>query len=148
MTRTWTGGQVTFRAATLDETAHVLAVLDEAAAWLRSRHQPWPARLEPDWVTDAIAQGETWLVRAGGRVAATLTLNWSDPLWDDIEGRAGYLHRLAVCRSAAGLGAVLIAWRVTPYVGTGVTRYDWTVSPPTGDCGRTTRRQGSYTGAT
>lgn len=111
MTRTWNGEPVTFRVATSGETADVLAVLDEAAAWLQSRDiSQWPSRFEADWVTDAIARGETWLVRAGGRVTATLTLNWSDPLWDDIEGGAGYLHRVAVRRSAAGLGAVLLAW--------------------------------------
>ncbi|MGH3547538.1 MAG: hypothetical protein ACRDQU_05340 [Pseudonocardiaceae bacterium] len=45
--------------------------------------------------------GRTWLIYVDGQPAATLTLGWSDPLWDD-DGAAGYLHRLSApvrCRS-------------------------------------------------
>ncbi|MEE6258401.1 GNAT family N-acetyltransferase [Plantactinospora sonchi] len=111
MTGTWNGEPVTFRTAGIDETADVLGVLDEAAGWLRTRGvSQWPARFEPGWVTGAIGRNETWLVRVGDRVAATFTLDWSDPLWNDIGGNAGYLHRSAVRRSTAGLGTLLLAW--------------------------------------
>ncbi|HYN97759.1 MAG TPA: GNAT family N-acetyltransferase, partial [Pilimelia sp.] len=94
------------------DTDAVLAVLDEAAAWLAHRGiAQWPARFDPGWVTGAVGRGETWLVRDAGEVLATFTLAWSDPLWPAPGGdTAGYLHRLAVRRRAAGLGSVLLRW--------------------------------------
>ena len=100
-----------FRVATPDQAAEVLSVLDEAAAWLAARGiAQWPTRFELSWVADAISRGETWLVEAGGAVAATVTLDWSDPLWADADGGAGYLHRMAVRRNGAGLGPVILGW--------------------------------------
>jgi hypothetical protein len=39
-------------------------------------------------------------------------VGWSDPLWADADGTAGYGHRMAVRRWAAGLGAVILDWAV------------------------------------
>ena len=58
----------------------------------------------------SIERGETWLVRSGPRTAGTVTLDWSDPLWSDSAGQAGYLHRMAVQRWAAGTGGAILAW--------------------------------------
>ena len=103
--------EVRFRVATPDQAADVLSLLDEAAAWLRDRGiVQWPAHFEASWVEKAISRGETWLVEAGGAIEATVTLDWSDPVWADTEGSAGYLHRMAVRRQGAGLGPVIIAW--------------------------------------
>jgi hypothetical protein len=108
---TWTGEQVSFRIAGAEQAPDVLGVLDEAAAWLRARGiSQWPARFESSWVETAIHRGETWLVDVGDVIAATVTLDWSDPLWSDVGGSAGYLHRMAVRRWASGLGAVILAW--------------------------------------
>lgn len=102
---------VRFRVATPDQAADVLSVLDEAAAWLRHRGiVQWPAHFEASWVQKAISRGETWLVVVGGAIEATVTLDWSDPVWADTEGSAGYLHRMAVRRQGAGLGRVILAW--------------------------------------
>jgi hypothetical protein len=95
-------------AADLDD---VLAVLDDAAAWLDAAGvRQWPRRFAAAWVTPAIERGETWLVRAGGRTAGTVTLDWDDPLWSDLPGRAGYVHRMAVRRWAAGTGRAILDW--------------------------------------
>ncbi|MGA5194016.1 GNAT family N-acetyltransferase [Streptomyces exfoliatus] len=103
--------EVTFRIAAADQTDNVLRVLDEAAGWLGTRGiVQWPLRFEAEWVAEAIARGETWLVCAGDKVAGTITLDWDDPLWADLGGSAGYVHRMAVCRWAAGLGAVMLDW--------------------------------------
>ena len=59
---------------------------------------------------EAISRGETWLVEIGDKVAGTVTVDWSDPLWADAAGTAGYLHRMAVRRWASGLGAVVLDW--------------------------------------
>jgi Acetyltransferase (GNAT) family len=96
--------------ATARRVSEVLTVLDTASAWLRSRgnHQ-WPEHFSADWLHDAIARGETWLVRVNDEPVATVTLSWSDPLWPD-DAKAGYAHRLAVTRHGVGMGDALIDW--------------------------------------
>jgi GNAT superfamily N-acetyltransferase len=104
-------GAVTFAVAAPDQLDDVLRVLDEAAAWLRSRGiAQWPARFEPSRARASIERGETWLVEVNGLVSATVTLDWSDPLWDEVPGNAAYLHRMAVRRRSAGLGRDILAW--------------------------------------
>jgi len=88
----------------------VLAILDEAAGWLASRGvEQWPARFRPEWVVEQVAAGYTWLAWVDGAAVGTVTLDWDDPLWTDGIG-AGYVHRLAVRRGAAGLGRALLDW--------------------------------------
>lgn len=103
--------KLTLQPAAPDELADVLAVLDEAAAWLReSGIEQWPDSFKARWVEPAIERGETWLARIDGEVVGTITLDWDDPLWEDTPGLAGYVHRMAVRRSASGLGAALLDW--------------------------------------
>ncbi|CAG6396600.1 GNAT family N-acetyltransferase [Actinacidiphila cocklensis] len=105
------GAEAGFRRATVASTDVVLGVLDEAARWLGSRGvSQWPPRFEAAWVEGAISRGETWLVDVAGKAAGTVTLDWSDPLWADTPGSAAYVHRMAVCRWAAGLGGVILTW--------------------------------------
>lgn len=90
----------------------VLSVLDEAAAWLRERGvEQWPSRFEPSWVEGAVRRGGTWLAVAGATVAGTVTLDRADPVWNEVPAAdALYVHRMAVRRPAAGLGAVILGW--------------------------------------
>ncbi|WP_165945741.1 GNAT family N-acetyltransferase [Micromonospora sp. KC606] len=91
--------------------ALVVAVLDQAAAWLTAAGiKQWPDRFETEWVAPSVERGETWLVRIDGRTAGTMTLDWSDPLWSDRAGKAGYVHRMAVERWAAGIGRAILTW--------------------------------------
>ncbi|MFE3872779.1 GNAT family N-acetyltransferase [Kitasatospora sp. NPDC059146] len=107
----WAGDRVSFRPTTPADTGEVLEVLDEAAGWLGGRGiRQWPDRFPPTWVAAAIERGETWLVDVGDKTAGTVTLDWADELWADVGGTAGYVHRLAVRRSARGLGGVILAW--------------------------------------
>ena len=122
------GGKPDFLVAGPGEAADVLMVLDEAAAWLQGRGiAQWPPRFEPSWVEAAIGRGETWLVKVGGTVSATVTLDLADPVWDGIAGSALYVHRMAVRRRAAGLGAAVLGWA------SGVARERGLVSLPGGD---------------
>jgi GNAT superfamily N-acetyltransferase len=123
--------EIRFRVASIDQAGEVLSVLDEAAGWLRDRGiAQWPARFEPSWVEDAIRRGETWLVETDGSVEATVTLDWSDPVWADAEGSAGYVHRMAVRRQGAGLGRVILDWaaEVARHRGCGALRLDCVAS--------------------
>ncbi|WP_369183356.1 GNAT family N-acetyltransferase [Streptomyces sp. Y1] len=108
----WAGDPVSFRPATGERIDEVLGVLDEAGGWLHARGitTQWPTRFDPSWVAGDIARGETWLVSVGGELSGTVTLNWSDALWTDLGGEAGYVHRLAVRRRARGLGGLILDW--------------------------------------
>lgn len=110
----WNGDALTFRradAARAEDLRDVLGVLDEAAGWLRTRGvRQWPPYFEAAGVADGVARGETWLVGVGDKIAGTVTLDWSDPLWTGVGGEAAYVHRLAVRRSAPGLGALVLDW--------------------------------------
>ena len=90
----------------------MLAVLADAAAWLRARGvDQWPDRFSTDWVMPAIEAGETWLAEANGEAVGTLVVQWDDPLfWAGYPNDAGYLHRLAVRRHDDGLGGRLLRW--------------------------------------
>lgn len=110
----WNGRAVDLRPATIDQAADVLGLLDEAAAWLHEQGitDQWPRHFDPSWIVQPIERGETWLASVEGTFAGTVSLNWSDPLWDGLgDGdRAGYVHSLTVRRWARGLGAALLTW--------------------------------------
>jgi GNAT superfamily N-acetyltransferase len=111
VTGTRSDKDIEFRVARPADLDEVLGLLDEAAAWLRGKGViQWPDRFEPSWVEGAIGRGETWLVAVEGQVSGTVTVDWSDSLWDDTDGDAAYVHRLTVRRQAAGLGPVILAW--------------------------------------
>lgn len=113
MRKNWQAKRLTLESATPADVDDVLAVLDEAAAWLRSSGvDQWPDRFKSEWVEPAIERGETWLARLDGVAAGTITLDWDDPLWSGLDGTAGYVHRMAIRRSATGLGAALLDWAV------------------------------------
>jgi hypothetical protein len=104
-------GRIVFTAASDGCTDEVLRVLDEAAEWLSARGiDQWPQRFDAEWVAGAISRGETWLVSVDDRTAGTLTLDWDDPLGAGRGGAAGYVHRMAACRWAGGLGSVMLDW--------------------------------------
>lgn len=90
----------------------MLAVLAEAAAWLRARGvEQWPDRFPVEWVLPAIEAGETWLAELDGEIVGTLVVQWDDSFfWGGYPSDAGYLHRLAVRRHGDGLGGRLLQW--------------------------------------
>src|SRR6185503_4223772 len=94
-----------FRPAGPDDVDSVLALLDEAAGWLRRRGiAQWPDAFDRGWVAPAVADGE---VHVAVEVAGTFALTWADPIvWRDRpdHGDAGYVHQLAVARPFAGRG--------------------------------------------
>jgi GNAT superfamily N-acetyltransferase len=104
-------GAIEFLMAVPRQLDDVLSVLDDAATWLQSGGVvQWPSRFEPSWVEGALRRGETWLVRVGERVSATVTVDQADSAWDGLPGRALYVHRMAVRREAAGLGGAILTW--------------------------------------
>jgi GNAT superfamily N-acetyltransferase len=98
--------------ATAEELDEVVAVLSEAAAWLRARGiEQWPDPYPADWVEPSIRRGETYLARQNGEVVGTITLRWEDrAFWGEQPPVAGYVHGIAVRREFAGLGPELLEW--------------------------------------
>lgn len=115
---------LTFTPATEDELPEVLAILNDAAGWLRGRNiAQWPAEFGgvDDWRSARIASylgsGQTWLVRVGGVAVATFSLTeTADPDyaegWPDGPDGALYIFRIAVRREWAGhdIGGRILDW--------------------------------------
>jgi GNAT superfamily N-acetyltransferase len=91
-------------------------LLDEAAVWTAAIGQPnWPTPFPRRRVAADAEAGEMYLALLGTAAVGTVALQWEDPrFWGDdgTDGRAGYVHRLAVRRTHGrrGLGARILAW--------------------------------------
>jgi GNAT superfamily N-acetyltransferase len=109
------------RRARPDDIEVVLAVLADAAAWLRSTGiEQWPDRFPIGWVMPAIERGETWLGEVNDQAVGTLVVHWDDPIfWAGYPADAGYLHRLAVRRPGTGQGGELLRWAERHSAGNG-----------------------------
>ena len=108
--------EVIIEGAREGDLPRVLAVLEDAAAWLVSRGiDQWrPGAFHPGELLESIRRGELYIVRIHGVDAATIILQWSDPLFWPAENQddAGYVHKLAVRREWAGrgIGSGLLDW--------------------------------------
>lgn len=113
------------RPARSDELAVVLALLDEAAAWLQDKGiDQWPASFTQDatWRMERIKayvdEGNTYLAYdpTGNAVGTFTVTERADPEfahgWPDGPENALYLFRMAVTRSASGndVGSALLDW--------------------------------------
>ena len=112
--------------ASVQDLDAVLGLIDEAAAWLRTKDTdqwfaPWPNEAARDaQVLRSLQRQATWIVWDDDIPAATVTMRprhdpriWARPaVTADLGERAVYLDRLVVARSYAGwgLGAQLIDW--------------------------------------
>lgn len=106
------------RQATVDDTEQVSGILQEAARWVEERGAPpWrDSELSPDRIASEVADGLYFLGVGAAGSLATMTFELEDPtVWPDVPaGRAAYIHRLAVRRSAAGgeCSSAMMQWAV------------------------------------
>jgi ribosomal protein S18 acetylase RimI-like enzyme len=73
----------------------------------------WPDRFSSDLLLGDIERAELYVGHLDGVLVATLTHTFADPpVWGADDGRASYVHRLAVSpdRRGGGLGHELLAW--------------------------------------
>lgn len=109
-------GRYRLRRATESDAATVVALYDEASAWLTARGlRQWP----PGWFTPAmVAEGlraghAIYLLLRDDEPVGKLTLQWDDPeMWGEQPPDAGYVHGLCVRRAIKGLGVgeALLGW--------------------------------------
>jgi ribosomal protein S18 acetylase RimI-like enzyme len=111
------------RPAGLDDMPTILNLINEAAAWLRTKdtdqwQRPWPnLKARDNRVANGLRQKRTWLAADHtGTPVATITCRRypNQKLWSRAEqlDRAVYVSRLIVARRNAGLGIgeALIDW--------------------------------------
>jgi ribosomal protein S18 acetylase RimI-like enzyme len=108
------------RAASADYDV-VMAILREAADWLEGRgiHQwyHWYLDAGDEILRDRMENHEAYLFRLDDSIVGTLAIQWSDPdVWGECgeDGRAGYIHGMAIKRSVAGgrVGERMLEWAV------------------------------------
>jgi len=110
------------RRGAADDFELILAMIDEAATWLRDKQtdqcaKPWPSRAARDErVRRGLRDGGTWIVEEHGVPIATITYRPTGNLrlWTRRQRRqpSVYVSRLIVRRSHAGLGIgeALVDW--------------------------------------
>lgn len=88
------------------DVERVAEILEDATALALSRgFDLWPVPFPRDELLDLIQHHEVYLLIIDGAAASTFRLQWSDPeWWGEDDGRAGYIHKLAVRRQLAGRG--------------------------------------------
>lgn len=107
--------------ATEHDHDSIVALIDQAAEWLRTKNtdqwaQPWPSERDRSHrIRRDLRAGKTWVATAGRALVATLTTDSEDsPVWPkESKGEpAAYICRLVVSRTHAGqgLGAAFLDW--------------------------------------
>jgi ribosomal protein S18 acetylase RimI-like enzyme len=112
-------GALTIDPAQPHELRVVIAIIDDAAAWLHAKgitqqwHSPSPQSFV-EFMEKQIARGEVYLARtADGHAIGTFRFDWTDEeLWADDPDGGGYVHSFAIrsCAHGKGVGAAMMAW--------------------------------------
>lgn len=112
-------GAMTIEKAVAGDEPAVLAIMRDAAAWLKERGVPqWSGMLTPkgpELVDHRVKKGVAYLASLNGEKIATVAILWEDAFtWDEKggDGLAGYIHGLAILRKYSGknLGRNLLKW--------------------------------------
>ncbi len=108
----------TIARATVADLEAVIAIYEELARWLAGRgiDQWQPGTYTQEWARHNIEDDEVYLAYLAGEPVGKFTLVWVDSeVWGKCPPVAGYVHGLAVRRSAAGRG--LGAWMLDQAAG-------------------------------
>ncbi len=112
-------GDVTLRQAVESDKSLVIHIKQDAASWLESKgiHQWAGILMAPgeDMVYKRVQEGEVYLALKGAQAVGTISILWEDPIsWGEkgLDGKAGYMHGIALLRPYAGkgVGRDIIQW--------------------------------------
>ena len=113
--------ELTAARGTIADYVVVMAILREAQDWLSSRGiqqwYHWYMDVGERILRDRLENHEVYLFRRDEHLIGTLTIQWSDAeVWGErgIDGLAGYVHGIAITRSAGGMriGERMLEWAV------------------------------------
>ena len=108
--------KLTYSVATEEDVPILVEILSDAVDYKLARgDRSWDNKpFTEDEVRHSLSQpGTTYLVRADGMSAATVTHEWEDKQrWGELHQAACYIHRLAVHRDfhGQGLGQQILEW--------------------------------------
>jgi len=114
-------GRLTVVRATAVDYDAVMAIMREAADWLSARGiqqwYHWHMDVGEQILRERLDEHEVYLFQRGDVPIGTLTIQWTDAdVWGErgIDGLAGYVHGMAVARSAGGMrvGERMLEWAV------------------------------------
>lgn len=90
---------VDFKVAQPEVLSLVMAILTEAAAWLKRKGiDQWPSPPNQHWqrrMAEAIQREELYTVGVVNNRFGIVRFTWADPYWSD-DNLAGYVHSMAV----------------------------------------------------
>ena len=99
------------RTAEAEDLDDVIDTLAECSSWLNSKGiVQWPEHFARAQLLPNLDAGDLYVVDGDTFLAATFTLQWSDPMFWGDRADARFLHRLGVRRSHAGLGSDILRW--------------------------------------
>jgi GNAT superfamily N-acetyltransferase len=106
-----------FKVAQPEELPLVMAILAEAAAWLKEKGiDQWPSPPNEHWqrrMAEAIQREELYTVGVVNNRFGIVRFTWADPYWPD-DNLAGYVHSMAVRSDMHGqnLGGLILFWAI------------------------------------
>jgi protein-tyrosine phosphatase len=107
-------GGLSLRPANMGDIDALLELLTAGARYAQSHGvDMWPDRFSTDLLLGDIERRELYVGHLAGALVATLTHTFADlPVWGEDDGRATYVHRLAVSpdQRGRGLGDQVLAW--------------------------------------
>lgn len=112
-------GDLTLRQAEESDKSLIIHIKQDAASWLESKgiHQWAGILMAPgeDMVYKRVHEGEVYLALKGAQAVGTISILWEDPIsWGEqgLDGKAGYMHGIAILRQYAGkgVGRDIIRW--------------------------------------
>jgi ribosomal protein S18 acetylase RimI-like enzyme len=122
-------GRLTLVRAGITDYDAVMTILREAADWLSARGiqqwYHWHMDAGEQILRERLEDHEVYLFQRDNWSIGTLTIQWTDPdVWGErgIDGLAGYVHGMAVARSAGGMrvGERLLEWAVATIAARGL----------------------------
>ena len=122
-------GRLTVVRAGIADYDAVMAILREAADWLSARGIQqwfhWYMDVGEHMLRERLEDHEVYLFLLDNSPSGTLTIQWSDPeVWAErgIDGLAGYIHGMAITRSAGGMraGERILEWAVATIAARGL----------------------------